>query len=144
MKRLTAPSHITGCMRGKGGAATKERAAWIAQSSEAGYTVDQIAAALGLKAESLRNNFASVFRKPATEPEPAPQRKPRTDCTVMTITNVGKHVADGGMIRVSLPRAPFDDLELSRDPRHETAPRHRGLIGWHVDRSGGYDVEAVE
>ena len=139
---LIAPAHITGCMRGKSMATTKQRAAWIAHSSEAGYTVEQIAAALGLKAESLRNNFASVFRKPA--PEPAPQRQPRTDCTTMTVYHGGRNQADGGMIRVSLPRAPFDDLELSRDPRHETAPRHRGLIGGHVDRSGGYDVEAVE
>ena len=132
MTSLIAPAHITGCMRGKGGAATKERAAWIAQSSEAGYTVDQIAAALGLKAESLRNNFASVFRKPA--PEPVPPRQPRMDCTVMTIRSGGTQQVDTLHHRVSLARAPWDDAEISPDPRHETAPRHRGLIGSHVDR----------
>lgn len=68
----------------------------------------------------------------------------RNDVMTMTIRSGGTQQVDALHHRVSLIRGPWDDAEISPDPRHETAPRHRGLIGGHVDRSGGCDVEAAE
>ena len=41
--------------------------------------------------------------------------------------------------RVNLPRMPWDDAERGPDARHETAPRHRGLIGARVERNEPVD-----
>ena len=66
-----------------------------------------------------------------------------TETMTMTIRSGGTQQVDALHHRVSLIRGPWDDAEISPDARHETAPRHRGLIGGHVPMGQGYEEGAL-
>lgn len=125
MKSLIAPSHIIGSLRGVPNAkrVRDERAAFVAKAAAAGYTANAIGQALGLKGPTVRNAHPKAFQKPEVEVKQKPLRSPRA------VVNVAGQP-------VSLPPLPF---EITHDPRHETAPRHRGLVGSRVERDDPVD-----
>ena len=63
----------------------------------------------------------------------------RNDVMTMTIRSGGTQQVEARHHRVSLIRGPWDDAEISPDPRHETAPRHRRLVGSKVERDEPVD-----
>lgn len=143
MKRLTAPKRIRGPLVG-GGARTRldERRKFIERAAADGYTVEQVAKAVGISPNTLYGNFRSLFAPRPTETE-APVSKPATDRTTMVIRSGGALQEASYHTRISLPRAPWEGAEIAPDPRHETAPRHRGLVGSPIRHVTEEDVMAV-
>ena len=125
---LTAPEHIRGRIRGVGmKAKINARGVFIRQALVAGYTAQQIAAALDTQPNQLREGYRSLFDELEGRAKPTTTRAPRAVI----------HVAGQPVSVAPLP------WEIQPDARHETAPRHRGLIGGHVDRGQGYEEGAL-
>ena len=128
---LSAPEHIRGRIRGVGmKAKINARGVFIRQALVAGHTAQQIAAALDTQPNQLREGYRSLFDELEGRAKPSAPRAQRAPRAVI-------HV-DG--LPVSLAPLPW---EIQPDARHETAPRHRGLIGGHVDRGQGYEDEVT-
>ena len=116
---LTAPDHIRGRIRGVGmKAKINARGVFIRQALVAGHTAQQIAAALDTQPNQLREGYRSLFDELEGRAKPSAPRAPRA------VIHVAGHP-------VSVAPLPW---EIPPDARHETAPRHRGLIGGHVER----------
>ena len=125
---LVAPDHIRGRIRGEGERAKiAARRGFVRRSLVAGHTVEQIATALDVPLHQMRKSYGALLDDLAGRAKPSKPRAPRD------VINI-----DGQP--VSLAPLPWP---ITTDPRHETAPRHRGLIGGRVERSG-YDMEAAE
>ena len=121
---LSAPEHIRGRIRGVGmKAKINARGVFIRQALVAGHTAQQIAAALDTQPSQLREGYRSLFDELEGRAKPSAPRVPRAVI----------HVAGQP---VSLAPLPW---EITPDARHETAPRHRGLIGSRVDRNEPVD-----
>ena len=87
------------------------------------WMIEQIAAALDTQPNQLREGYRSLFDELEGRAKPSAPRVPRAVI----------HVAGQP---VSLAPLPW---EITPDARHETAPRHRGLIGSRVDRNEPVD-----
>lgn len=121
---LTAPEHIRGRIRGVGmRAKINARGVFVRQALVAGHTAQQIAAALDTQPNQLREGYRSLFDELEGRAKPSAPRAPRA------VIHVAGHP-------VSVAPLPW---EIQPDARHETAPRHRGLIGGHVDRDEPVD-----
>lgn len=112
MTPLTAPKSICGPMNGlKRQERVAARHGFVAKAAAQGYSVQQVAKALDISTSTVRDNWRALFVRPA---EVNPQRD-RSDRATITVNGMS----------VSLAPLPF---EITPDPRHETAPRHRGLV----------------
>ena len=126
---LSAPEHIRGRIRGAGmRAAIGDRKVFIRRALASGHTVREIATALEVQPYTLTSGYGDLLRE--FEGRAKTPRQPRAPRAVI-------HVAGQP---VSLAPLPW---EITPDPRHETAPRHRGLIGGHVERGHGYEDEVT-
>lgn len=144
MTKLVAPQHIRGLLRGPG--ATRhmpDRRAFVQRAADEGHSVQAIATALGISPSTLRYNYRDILlaRKPAAPKAQPKQRTDHSDRVVMVIRSGGFVGDDSFARRVTLPRAPWDATEITPDPRHETAPRHRGLVA--TPRVPGEELLAV-
>ena len=121
---LSAPEHIRGRIRGVGmKAKINARGVFIRQALVAGHTAQQIAAALDTQPNQLREGYRSLFDELEGRAKPSAPRAPRAVI----------HIAGQPVSVAPLP------WEIQPDARHETAPRHRGLIGGHVPMGQGYE-----
>ncbi|MCV2449793.1 hypothetical protein, partial [Paracoccus sp. DMF] len=115
MKPLTAPEHIQGRMHGLGRAArVLERDNFVKRALAAGHSAREIAAALKMKPSRFAERYGALVAAQASKPKVlVAEKEPRAVIVV-----------DGQP--VSLATLPWP---VCADARHETAPRHRGLIG---------------
>ena len=136
MTNLTAPAAIRGRLVGNRAAITAQtiaRREWVAANAHHGQAA--IAAALGLSRDTIRNQYHALFAAPPV----ARIERPAKDVTVVVYE---RHMASSSSQtapRVNLPRMPWDDAERGPDARHETTPRHRGLVGSKVERDDPVD-----
>lgn len=131
MTNLTAPAAVRGRLVGNRAAITARtiaRREWVAANAHHGPAA--IAAALGLSRDTIRNQYHTLFAAPAV---PLVE-KPAKDVTAVVYERHMASSSSQAAPRVNLPRLPWDDAERGPDARHETAPRHRGLIGARVER----------
>ena len=131
---LTPPAHICGeFTSGVPSAIRRERYEWVIAAKNAGHSLSEISAALGLwrfaAGRIINRGLPKRETKPRTQParkkpmhKPAvPCRKDRAPVDVMTYTRTAGpfslREAD-----VTLVRAPWDGEAATPDPRPETAP----------------------
>ena len=136
MTNLTAPAAIRGRLVGNSAAInarTIERREWVAANAHHGPAA--IAAALGLSRHTIRNHYHTLFAAPPV----ARIERPAKDVTTVVYERYMASSSSQVAQRVNLPRMPWDDAERGPDARHETAPRHRGLIGARVERNEPVD-----
>ena len=131
---ITAPAAIRGRLVGNSPAITARiiaRREWVAANAHHGPAA--IAAAIGLSRYTIRNHYHTLFAAPPV----ARIERPAKDVTTVVYE---RHTASSQTApRVNLPRMPWDDAERGPDARHETTPRHRGLIGARVERNEPVD-----
>ena len=133
---ITAPAAIRGRLVGNRAAITAltiARREWVAANAHHGPAA--IAAALGLSRHTIRNHYHTLFAAP---PVARIERSAKDVTTVVYERHMASSSSQVAQ-RVNLPRMPWDDAERGPDARHETAPRHRGLIGARVDRNESVD-----
>lgn len=136
---LTPPAHIYGeFTSGTTSAIRRERYEWITAAKDAGHSLSEISAALGLwrfaAGRIINRGLPKRETKPRTQSaRKKPMHKPAMPCrndrapVAMTYTRTAgpfsRAEAD-----VTLPRAPWDGETATPDPRPETAPP-RGIRG---------------
>ena len=130
---LTPPAHICGeFTSGTTSSIRRERYEWIVAAKNAGHSLSEISAALGLWRFAAGRIIKRGLPKRETKPRTRPARKKPMPKPAMPCRNVG---APGAMTytrtsgpfshreaAVSLVRAPWDALTATPDPRPETAP----------------------
>lgn len=106
----------------------------IAKMHADGLTNAEMAVQVGLHQSAIAGYLLKLGLAENAPAKPARQG-------VVTAFIASPSVSDGDRkVSISLPALPF---EIAPDARHETAPRHRGLIGGHVDRGQGYEDEVT-
>ena len=121
---LTAPEHIRGRIRGVGmRAKINARGVFVRKALVAGHTAQQIAAALDMQPNQLREGYRSLFDELEGRAKPSAPRAPRAVI----------HIAGQPVSVAPLP------WEITPDARHETAPRYRRLVGSKVERDEPVD-----
>lgn len=130
---LTPPAHICGeFTSATTSAIRRERYEWIVAAKNAGHSLSEISAALGLWRFAAGRIIARGLPKRETKPRTQPVRKKPMEKPAMPCRNDG---APGAMTytrtsgpfshreaAVSLVRAPWDAPTATPDPRPETAP----------------------
>lgn len=130
---LTPPAHICGeFTSGVPSAIRRERYEWIIAAKDAGHSLSEISAALGLWRFAAGRIINRGLPKRETKPRTQPVRKKPMEKPAMPCRNDG---APGAMTytrtsgpfshreaAVSLVRAPWDAPTATPDPRPETAP----------------------
>lgn len=131
---LTPPAHICGEFTGTASSALRrERYEWIISAQDAGHSLPEISAALGLwrfaAARIVARGLPKRETKPRTQPaKEKPMPKPAMPCrtdrapvdavTYIRTTGPFSHA----LADVTLHRAPWDAPTATPDPRPETAP----------------------
>lgn len=135
---LTPPAHICGeFTSGTTSAVRRERYEWITAAKDAGHSLSEISAALGLWRYAAGRIINRGLPKRETKPRTRPARKKpmqkampcRNDRTPGAL--IYTRTAGPFSLReasVTLPRAPWDAPAAMPDPRPETAPP-RGIKG---------------
>ena len=130
---LTPPPHICGEFTSSvPSAIRRERYEWITAAKDAGHSLSEISAALGLwryaAGRIINRGLPKRETKPRTRPaRKKPMRKPampcRNDCApgalIYTRTSSPFSLREAS---VTLARAPWDAPTATPDPRPETAP----------------------
>ena len=139
---LTPPAHICGEFTSNvPSAIRRERYEWIIAAKDAGHSLSEISAALGLWRfaagriinRGLPKRETKTRTKPARKkpmPKPAmPCRKDRAPGAAMIYTRTAGPFSNA-LASVTLARAPWDVPTATPDPRPETAPP-RGIKSKH-------------
>ena len=130
---LTPPAHICGELTsGTTSAIRRERYEWIIAAKDAGHSLSEISAALGLWRFAAGRIIARGLPKRETKPRTRPARKkpmhkPAIPCrndrapVALTYTRTAGPFSHA-LYDVTLPRAPWDAPTATPDARPETAP----------------------
>ena len=130
---LTPPAHICGEFTSSvPSAIRRERYEWIIAARDAGHSLSEISAALGLWRFAAGRIIARGLPKRETKPRTRPARKKpmhkpavpcRNDCApvALTYTRTAGPFSHA-LADVTLARAPWDAPTATPDPRPETAP----------------------
>lgn len=130
---LTPPAHICGeFTSGTTSAIRRERYEWITAAKDAGHSLSEISAALGLwrfaAGRIINRGLPKRETKPRTQParkkpmqKAVPCRNDRVPVDAMIYTRTASPFSHE-MADVTLPRAPWDGQTAIPDPRPETAP----------------------
>lgn len=134
---LTPPAHICGeFTSGTTSAIRRERYLWITAAKDAGHSLSEISAALGLwrfaAGRIINRGLPKRETRPRTQPaRKKPMPKPAAPCrndrapVAMTYTRTSSPFSHSEA-DVTLPRAPWDAPIARPDERPETAPS-RGI-----------------
>lgn len=130
---LAPPAHICGeFTSGVPSSIRRERYEWITAAKDAGYSLSEISAALGLwryaAGRIINRGLPKRETKPRTKPaRKKPMHKPAMPCrndrapVAMTYTRTAGPFSHA-LADVTLARAPWDAPTATPDPRPETAP----------------------
>lgn len=135
---LTPPAHICGEFTSVPSSIRRERYEWIISAKDAGHSLSEISAALGLwrfaAGRIINRGLPKRETKPRTRPaRKKPMQKPAMPCrndrasVALTYTRTAGPFSHA-LADVTLPRAPWDAPTATPDPRPETAPP-RGIKG---------------
>lgn len=130
---LTPPAHICGeFTSGVPSAIRRERYEWITAARDAGHSLSEISAALGLWRFAAGRIINRGLPKRETKPRTRPARKKTMQKPAMPCRNELAPVAltytrtagpfSHALAPVTLARAPWDAPTATPDPRPETAP----------------------
>ena len=130
---LTPPAHICGEFTSSvTSAIRRERYEWITAAKDAGHSLSEISAALGLWRFAAGRIVARGLPKRETKPRTRPARKkpmhkPVTSCRNECSPGAVTYTRTAGPFSlreapVTLVRAPWDAPTATPDPRPETAP----------------------
>lgn len=130
---LTPPAHICGEFTSSvPSAIRRERYEWIIAAKDAGHSLSEISAALGLwrfaAGRIINRGLPKRETKPRTRPaRKKPVHKPVTPCRNDCAPGAVIYTRTSGPFSlreasVSLPRAPWDAPTATPDARPETAP----------------------
>ena len=131
---LAPPAHICGeFTSGTTSAIRRERYEWITAAKDAGHSLSEISAALGLwrfaAGRIINRGLPKRETKPRTRPArkkpmPKPAMQPREERAPVDAVTYTRTAGPFSLreVPVSLARAPWDAPTATPDPRPETAP----------------------